>query len=217
MAIDVSQASNPSVINLLGNGVIYGDIGLQAGDQSTSSRGPHYFEGIINPASLPLGGISSAVARQRACRRWNAEHQCGREPGARRSTADGAAITRSFLRPSRHLERRCRWDVTFELQPAAGGAQPVGSYPQIFVNTANLDGELVADVTTASGLFADSYSWDNVIDANVRNGTFHQCALGGPNAGSVLLKFACSYRCEPERRSLAHPRQIQCGRRPEWN
>ena len=83
--------------------------------------------------------------------------------------------------------------LTFELQPAAGGVQPVGSYPQIFANTANLDGELVANVTTASGLFADGYSWDNVIDANVRNGTFHQCALGGPNAASVLLKFACLY------------------------
>ena len=61
MAIDVSQASNPSVINLLGNGVIYGDIGLQAGDQVNVQSGTTYFDGIIDPASLPAGGISSAV------------------------------------------------------------------------------------------------------------------------------------------------------------
>jgi len=48
-------------------------------------------------------------------------------------------------------------------------------------------------VTTANGLFADSYSWNNAIDANVLNGKFDQCRLGGPDAGSVLLKFSCSY------------------------
>ena len=67
--------------------------------------------------------------------------------------------------------------ITYELQPAAGGTQPVGTYPQIFADVANIDGAtLLADVTPAGGLFADSYFWDNVIDAETLNGEFATCA-----------------------------------------
>ena len=60
----------------------------------------------------------------------------------------------------------------------------------MFADTANLDGKLIADVTTPqSGLFADSYSWDNVIDANVQIGAFDSCALAGPYTNSVLLNL----------------------------
>src|SRR5205085_7313295 len=66
---------------------------------------------------------------------------------------------------------------------------PVGTYPQIFTNTANLEGALVADIRPAGGLFADEYFWDNVIDAEERTGGFDgaQCVLSSPYAGSVLL------------------------------
>src|SRR5205814_1252252 len=83
--------------------------------------------------------------------------------------------------------------LTLELQPAAGGTQPAGSYPQLFADVANLDGTLVADVTVANGLLADSYLWNNVIDANVLNGGFDggRCRLGGALAGSLLLTLDC--------------------------
>ena len=81
--------------------------------------------------------------------------------------------------------------LTYELQPASGGPQPVGSYAQIFADTANLAGTLVAQITTPNGLFADSYSWQNVIDANALEGTFDHCQLAGPYAGSLLLTFGC--------------------------
>ena len=83
--------------------------------------------------------------------------------------------------------------LTYELQPAAGGTQPVGTYPQIFTDVADLDGTLVADITPAGGLFADNYFWDNVIDANTRNGEFAACNIDGAYAGSLFLDLTCIY------------------------
>jgi len=71
--------------------------------------------------------------------------------------------------------------------------QAVGSYVQVYADTANLDGTLVANVTPQDGKFADSTSWQNVIDANTLSGKFTACALGGGYADSVLLKLSCSY------------------------
>jgi outer membrane autotransporter protein len=83
--------------------------------------------------------------------------------------------------------------ITFELQPVDGGTQPVGTYPQVFANEANLTGTLVADITPAGGLFADDYFWDNVIDAEVRNGGFDgaRCQIAGPFADSIFLSLDC--------------------------
>jgi hypothetical protein len=87
--------------------------------------------------------------------------------------------------------------IWFELNPATGGTQPIGTYPQVFADVANLDGTLVADITLATPLPADSYFWNNVIDANERNGVFDQCIiLGFPGAGvpdSLFLEGGCIY------------------------
>ena len=48
-------------------------------------------------------------------------------------------------------------------------------------------------LTPAGGLFADEYTYDNVIDANVRNGTFDPCVIGGAYAGSLFLGVECDY------------------------
>jgi len=42
-------------------------------------------------------------------------------------------------------------------------------------------------------LFADSYFWNNVIDAVTLNGTFDTCTLGGGLANGVLLNLTCIY------------------------
>ncbi|MCL6730987.1 hypothetical protein, partial [Sphingomonas hankyongi] len=83
--------------------------------------------------------------------------------------------------------------ITFQLVPESGGDQEVGTYAQVFANTANLDGTLVADIQPANGLFADDYFWDNVIDAEVRNGGFDgaQCQIGGAFGGSLFLNLDC--------------------------
>ena len=60
MAIDVATAPNATVINLLGQGAIYGDIAVKSGDQINVEDGKTVFDGIINPASMPAGGITAA-------------------------------------------------------------------------------------------------------------------------------------------------------------
>jgi len=195
MAIDVSTAPNASVINLLGGGVIYGNIAVQAGDAINVEDGTTYFDGIINPAYLPAGGITAAdldsglfgVGTLNIGSGGNLILADPRITGPA-SMYDGPAYALVHT-----LNVSSDGTLTFELQPATGGSQPVGSYPQVFADTANLDGTLAADVTTVNGLFADSYSWNNVIDANARNGTFDRCVTGGAHAGSVLLNVACSY------------------------
>ena len=65
--------------------------------------------------------------------------------------------------------------ITFDLPGAVAGEVPVGTYPQVFVDTAYLDGTLVANICApGNGLF-DTTVYQNVIDANVRTGTFDQC------------------------------------------
>ena len=84
--------------------------------------------------------------------------------------------------------------LTFQLQPATGGSQPVGTYPQVYADTANLDGTLFADIFPANGLFADSYTWLNVIDANDTAGTrFAGCALAAPyNLTPLFSDLSCT-------------------------
>ena len=82
--------------------------------------------------------------------------------------------------------------LTLDLPAAKGGTAAPGTYPQIFADTANLGGTLVANIASSNGLY-DTTTYDNVIDANVRNGTFAQCTINGIPAGSLLLHSACVY------------------------
>ena len=191
MAIDVATAPNSSVINLLGGGNIYGNIDIVAGDNINVSGGTTTFDGIVNPECMPpvYDGLASS---------------CGQ--GTLNILSDGNLVL---------LDPRITGDpdvydgpsyvfvdtynqvaggtVTFDLQPVDGGVQPIGSYPQIFANTANIAGTLVASITTPNGLFADSYSWNNIIDANTLNGTFSACLIGAPYDVTPLLSVSCVY------------------------
>jgi trimeric autotransporter adhesin len=195
MAIDVATAPNATVINLLGDGNIYGDIAVQTGDEINVADGTTYFDGIINPSFLPAGGVTSADLDSGLFGVGTLNIGAGgnlvlADP---RITGDASMYDGPAYAFVDTLNVASDGTLTYELQPAAGGAQPVGSYPQVFADTANLDGTLVADVTTPNGLFANSYFWNNVIDANVRNGTFDQCVVGGAYSGSLLLSAACTY------------------------
>jgi hypothetical protein len=193
MAVDVTDAPNASVINLVGDGVIYGDIAVQAGDAINVRDGTTYFDGAINPTFLPAEGVTGAAL------------DSGLFGVGTLSIADGGNLILADARitgPANMydgpayalvdtLDIGSDGTITFQLQPDTGGLQAAGSYPQVFADTANIDGTLVAEVTPANGLYADSYVWQNVIDANTLNGTFDHCALGG--SGSLLLNVACSY------------------------
>ena len=195
MAIDVTQAPNASVINLVGNGLIYGNIGVQAGDEINVEDGKTYFDGIINPALVPNGGIRPGVLDSGLAGVGTLNIGSGGNLvlGDPRITGPAAIYDGPSYAIVDTLNMDANGTLTFELQPSSGGTQSAGSYPQVFANSANLDGKLVAEVTTPNGLFADSYSWQNLIDADSRTGQFDQCLLGGPNAGSLLLNLSCSY------------------------
>jgi hypothetical protein len=82
--------------------------------------------------------------------------------------------------------------IEFDL-PGANGSAPIGTYPQVFVDTANLNGTIVANIATpGNGLF-DTTIYENVIDAVTRNGTFATCTITGVPANSVLLDAGCIY------------------------
>ena len=69
-----------------------------------------------------------------------------RQPGPARSADQRRPghLRWSVLRVRRYVQHGAGGTVTFELEPAAWGVQPIGTYPQIFANTANIDGNLVA-------------------------------------------------------------------------
>jgi uncharacterized protein YhjY with autotransporter beta-barrel domain len=193
MAIDVSAAPNNSVINLFGDGNIYGDIEVQAGDEINVQSGTTYFDGVINPSAMPAGGIVAAdfdtgLAGVGTLTINNGGNLVLADP---RLSGDPASYDGPAYAFVDTLTVGADGTLTYELQPATTGVQPAGSYPQIFANTANLAGTLVADIPN-TGLFADSYSWDNIIDANTLNGTFDQCVVPG-YGGSLLLDVTCSY------------------------
>ena len=190
MAVDVSSAPNASVINLLGNGAIYGDIAVQAGDTINVKGGKTVFDGIINPASMPAGGITAAdldtglagVGTLNISDGGNLELVSHNAVAAMDNGASYVFVDT--------LNMGATGTITFDLPTTSSPLAPIrrcSRTPQTSM------GRWSPNVHPANGLFADSYSWQNVIDANTRTGTFDQCLLGGPNAGSVLLSLTCSY------------------------
>ena len=196
MAIDVASAPNNSVINLLGDGNIYGNVDVQTGDVINVQSGTTYFNGIINPEFVPAGGFTEAdldtgIAGEGTL---NIDTGGNLELADPRITGDPAQYDGPAYAIVDTLNMGADGTLTFQLQPAAGGTQAVGTYPQVYADTVNLDGKLVADIFPAGGIFDDSYFWDNVIDANTRNGTFASCGLAAPYATTPLLSdLACTY------------------------
>ncbi|WP_187107773.1 autotransporter outer membrane beta-barrel domain-containing protein [Sphingomonas xanthus] len=169
-AIDLSAGSSASVINLVGDGGISGNINLAAGQTINVTGGETWFDGIIN--------AECALA------------VCGE---GRLNIGNGGTL---FLRhasaidgPSgaylEQLDITAGGTIVFELPT---GADPESAYPQIFADVANLDGTLL--VRSQAGLYDDSYLFENVIDADVRNGQFDHCGIDGDPA---LLSLSCVY------------------------
>ncbi len=170
-AIDVSAAPNPVTLNLVGSGSIYGNIDVASGATINVAGGETWFDGIIN-AECQLGGCGQGVLNVG-------------DGGAlffRHRSAGGDGPSAAYLE---QLNVASDGTLIFEL-PA--GDDPETAYPTIVTDVANLDGTLL--VRSESGLYGDSYSFDNVIDAEVRNGQFDLCGIDGNPA---LLELSCSY------------------------
>ena len=61
-------------------------------------------------------------------------------------------------------------------------ASPTAPTPYINANTANLAGRLVVDLATTNGLYQNTYNYQDIIDANTRNGTFSSVVMARPSA-----------------------------------
>ncbi len=85
--------------------------------------------------------------------------------------------------------------ITFDLPAPVGGGhnEPIGTYPQVFVDTANLNGTIVANITAPANGLWDTTTYQNVIDAVTRNGTFATCTINGIPTGSLLISAGCIY------------------------
>ncbi len=194
-AIDLGEAPNTAVVNLLDEGIIYGNIDVRDDDQIFVRNGTTYFDGIINPECVRPNGTFADVG---TC-------------AGGTLTIDGGGnliLANSPLAPDGSMgdeptyvfvdtfQMGADGTLTLQLRPDGGGAQPVLSYPQLFAEVANLDGTLVADVPVAGGLFEDSYKLNDVIDAQTRTGSFDECVMAGDYRDSALLSLNCTYDAE---------------------
>lgn len=175
-AIDTRYAPGASVINLVGNGSIYGNVELASGDTINVTGGETSFNGIIKtdcargpcaPSILNIGGGGSLFLRHASA----ADAQTAINVGEFNMAADGTII----------------FELPTDLDARTGFA-PVGSYAQIFADVANLDGTLL--IRSASGLYGDSFLFEDIIDANEVNGQFDHCGIDGDPA---LLSLSCVY------------------------
>ncbi|HMO67214.1 MAG TPA: hypothetical protein PKE25_00845 [Novosphingobium sp.] len=64
------------------------------------------------------------------------------------------------------------------------------AYPYVNANTANLGGTLQLVLNTPNGLYGNAYVFNDIIDAEVRNGTFSSVVT---NTGSALLAPTVTY------------------------
>lgn len=169
-AIDLSAGSASSVLNLVGDGRIHGNIDLASGQAINVSGGETWFDGIVN-AECQTGDCGQGTLNIGNGGALFFRHDSGSGDGP-----SGANLEQ--------LNLAAGGTLIFEL-PA--GDDPESAYPKIAADIANLDGTLL--VRSESGLY-DSYTFDNVIDADVRNGQFDVCGIDGNPA---LLELSCVY------------------------
>ena len=72
--------------------------------------------------------------------------------------------------------------IAFALQPETPERSRRGAIRSCSRTPPIVDGTLEVRLGSRTRLFADSYFWDNVIDANSLNGSFDSCVIGGAQA-----------------------------------
>ncbi|TCM18606.1 autotransporter-like protein [Novosphingobium sp. PhB165] len=173
LAIDTTQAANPVEINLTGKGSIYGNIALSADDVINVSGGETAFDGVVNPSGALEGQLN--IANGGALYLVN-------NPSANPSYDGPAKVYVDSLNIA------AGGKLAIQLPELASGAT---SGVGIVAQTANIAGAVLeVRPTTANGLYANTVSFNDVIDANVLTGKFGSVVVAG---GSPLLKIAASY------------------------
>lgn len=170
-AIDTSGAPNPVDIRFLGNSSVYGNIRLGAPDTITVATGTTTFDGIVNPTGTPAVG-SLTVANGATLYLVN-------QPTGNTSYDGPARVNvNTFTLASGSTLR-------LQMPSATAATAAQASFPRVTAGTANLTGaNLVLQLNTPNGLYDNLYTFNDVIDANTRNGQFASVVT---NTRSVLL------------------------------
>ena len=175
-------------------GNITGDINLQSdADAINVTTGETFFNGVVNASCFDAAAIAAGGDNPTAS-------SCGVGTLTIGDGADAGGNLHMTIDPVdgpsyafvNTFTVNSDGTLTLDLPAATGGTATPGTYPQIFADTANLSGTLVANISSPNGLY-DTTTYDNVIDANVRNGEFDQCLINGIPTGSLLLHFGCVY------------------------
>jgi outer membrane protein OmpA-like peptidoglycan-associated protein/uncharacterized protein YhjY with autotransporter beta-barrel domain len=199
-AIDTSNAPNPSVINLEGaagrNGVIYGDIRIAATDAINVRNGETRLDGVINPyvespepppeevtafaaAAAPAGPLVGSLSIASGGTLYLVDQPNG---NASYSGPAGANVETFSIASGGKL--------ALQLPTNSNPAIAQAAYPVINAGNANLGGSLELRLSTQNGLYGNSYVYNDVIDADTRNGTFASVATSTP---SPLLAVSAVY------------------------
>ena len=226
-AIDVTRGSEPvgdQPDGLSGN--IYGNIELQSDADTINVTGGETLvqrrhQLVVSAGGRGCGGNRRRCRRQPGAelvRRRHHEHQQRRQlPPPDRSGRRPVLCVHGHARPARSggggAGDQLAGTITFDLPGAVAGEVPVGTYPQVFVDNAYLDGTLVAHL--APGTLFDTTVYQNVIDANVRTGTFDQCVIGGIPAGLAAARLRLRLRQPEQCRPGADPGSVRRGPWPQ--
>lgn len=188
-AIDTRFAPNPVDIRFLGTSNVYGNIRIGNSDSITIAGGTTTFDGIVNPATPVMDAFVTLTT----------------DPGqlvGNLTVANGATLY--LVDPQRNnpsYDGAAQVNVnsftlaagsTLRLQmPSLTQDSAQASYPRINADSATLTGaNLVLQLSTANGLYANRYVFNDVIDAQTRTGQFASVTT---HTGSVLLTPAVAY------------------------
>jgi trimeric autotransporter adhesin len=171
IAVDISL-NETGLIQLQGAksaGHIYGDINIASGNTIEVTDGKTFFEGTINGAegTLDIFDDGKLVLCQEgwsdACdpNGWGDANWDPQKGG----NGSSQVLIDTFTVQS---DGTLAYQLTPNNTPGSPGIP--GDYPQVFANTANLAGTLEAQFLP--GFYANKTFYDNILQANVRNGTF---------------------------------------------
>ena len=199
-AIDLTGAPNGVDMSFTGTSSVYGDILMGDDDTMTIAGGVTRLDGTVNPF-VEDEMEATATAFVNTGEPIMAAGPVGPLLGTL-TVANGATllmVNQPLNNPAYSGPAAANVNTftvatggTLEMQlvTSNNATTAQAAYPYINANVANLAGTLKVDVLSPNGLYADTYVFNDIIDANVRNGTFASVVT---QTGSALLAPVATY------------------------